>query len=212
MFSVRSQFSLCTVAFLAACGSSGGNEGRIVVDVDASSTLPIVSAITIVTADGQFAGRLRNLEQGFVQDTDGDGYAYRAGTSATRGAVAEAGILPGTRVAPAPSNVVTFEGQYQLAIIDDISVTGTTLSGEIRREQGDLELVADFGRGTLSVDNGPFRVDGAISNGRVTGTVRYENVTGSLVGLAGADRTVGVFEGNSNTVTYAGGFVADAQE
>lgn len=171
-----------------------------------------VSKFTEPTAAGVYTDTRDNERFGSDIELDGDGYAYRTGNRPSGGFIGEAGIIPGTAVAAAPtSGIVVYSGTFELARITGINLSGNTLYGFSSYDGGALTLTGDFDTNTLSGSSGLLTVNGTIASGTLDGTVTYNGLTGPLDGVIGSDRAVGVFHGDSSSQIFAGGFMLDAE-
>lgn len=154
----------------------------------------------------------------------GNTYGYQVGSVQNDGLQAFAGIASGARVsAPPTSGTASFNGTFELAVIDFILSNGTQVSGQSTLDRGDITLTADFDAGRLTgggtglsgnisnivLGNNVLSVDGVISGETLSGTVTYDGVSGPLRGLIGSDEVIGAFHGHTNSQTHAGGFIAN---
>jgi len=141
----------------------------------------------------------------------GNTYGYQAGAIKDEGFQAYAGIVPGASViAPPASGTATMTGNYEVAYIEDIYVSGQFINGFSGIDRGSLTLNVDFSNGTVSGGNGGLlSVDGPFAGDDLSGSVTYYGVEGPLDGLVGANEAIGVFHGNSDTDLHAGGFIVN---
>lgn len=189
---------------LAACSSSsgGGGGGSAPPDYTNSGFIRPTSG-----ASAQIPVSLGNEQNGNIYNPLFGGAAYVTGTDGA-GAKAYAGIIPGTNPgAPVTNGTVRYNTKYQVAAIENISVSGGFLRGVNTRDSGSLTLVANFNGNTLTGTDGTFAVDGRMSGQNLSGRVSYGGVNGSLTGLIGDDAVVGAFNGNNSTMVYSGGFI-----
>ncbi|MFT6451879.1 MAG: hypothetical protein ACJA06_001366 [Halocynthiibacter sp.] len=190
--------ALAAVATLPACSD-------LIKDANTHSNFSTPNSV------GVYSTALSSQLTGRDTAPDGDGYGYRVGSRSGTGLIGQSGIIPGTSVAAAPaSGSVVYSGRYELAQIQNIDISGSRIYGHSSLYSRSISLTADFDGNTLSGTGGNLSVDGAISNGNLSGNVTYKGVNGALDGVIGADRAVGAFHGNSADTIYAGGFIVDA--
>ena len=157
-------------------------------------------------------------------DETGNGYGYQVGAVDEDGLQGFAGLVPGASVTAAPtSGAAVMTGQFELAAIKYIITNGTSVSGQSFLDRGDVSLNVDFANGrvtgggtgldgglvNIALDNNELIVDGRFTGDRMTGTVTYDGVSGSLEGLAGSDEVIGSFHGHTDSALFAGGFIAN---
>lgn len=159
------------------------------------------------SASATISKSLSNEQNGQVYDASLGGAAYLTGTNSS-GAHAYAGVMPGSSVGSAVSSgTATYSADYEVAYISSISVSGNLLSGFNNTDAGTIALTLDTSAGTLTGSNGNLTVDGDVSGTAVSGDAVYRGVSGDLTGLVGDEGTVGAFQGDSDSLVYAGGFV-----
>lgn len=190
--------ALAAVATLPACTD-------LIKDANTHSNFSTPNSV------GIYSTALSSQRSGRDTALDGDGYGYRVGARSSTGLIGQSGIIPGTSVAAAPtSGSVGYSGTFELAKITGISLSGNQIGGFSSYDGRSLSLTASFDDNTLSGTSGDLAVNGAISNGQLSGNVIYDGLSGTLDGVIGADRAVGVFHGNGPDAIYAGGFLVDA--
>lgn len=139
---------------------------------------------------------------------------YQVGSDTGEGFAGYAGLTPQAQneigVAPT-TGTVNYSGGYEMAYIDDISLSGSFISGSSTVVNGSMELEANFETGALSGEspNGLLSVDGVINGNEFTGTSEYRGTDGRLVGLIDGDAAIGAVHGNDANLIYAGGFYVE---
>lgn len=168
------------------------------------------SRFATLNADGSFPSALTGTIRGADQNVDGDGYAYRIGSRNREGLFAEAGLLPGSDVLPAPtSGTAVYAGRFELAEITGINLSAESIYGFSQLHEGPIQLRADFDAATLRGRADDLVVTGSLDGEMLGGTVTWDGVQGLLAGRVGSDTALGVFHGDNGATIYAGGFVAD---
>ncbi|SEW28468.1 hypothetical protein SAMN04488515_2022 [Cognatiyoonia koreensis] len=187
---------LTAVSCLAACGGNGGT-----------------TASGLLGADGSFLEPLEDARGGTANFAGtNNGYAYQVGMNASRsGFVTQAVLLDGTNL-PAPSNggTATMTAAYELETFEAPETDDVGLIGTRRSVAGDMALTVNFDSGTISGSDNGLAVSGNFNRtGTLEGTAQFEDMAGELAGDVGNTQAVGIFNGQSVTGIFAGGFVAE---
>lgn len=163
------------------------------------------------------AAELDARSDAFVLDSiSGAGFAYAAGRSGPRNtwAVASGIINPGTLPAPPISGLATYDTEYEFF---EVVSTDNFKSGTLNSVNGTITLTANFDAATLggsSFGSVTVIVDSTISKDAFDGTFKYtapgqKPVEAVLEGEIGPKQLVGVFEGNTGSVSIAGGLLGN---
>ncbi|WP_373634860.1 hypothetical protein [Yoonia sp. SS1-5] len=147
-------------------------------------------------------------------NAEGDGYANTIGPLIEGGFGAAAGILPTTTVLAQPdSGSISYDANFIVRALVGIGETDGQVHAFSVGQNGQIELTADFGANTLTGSADQFSVDGVLDeNGTgMSGTVRWTDQTGALIGQVGSDEVIGAFQGHSDTTVFTGGFIGTAQ-
>jgi hypothetical protein len=199
-------------------------------------TLPIIAAAVILSGcesaqdaatdsgfaspqfDGTILGKVEidgNRDERTVNDGTNSGFAIVSGSLDGGGFGAYVGLLPTTTVVPhGVTGGAVYDARYTLSRIDDINLTGNFIRAQSRIIGDDITLTADFADRTLTgtSDEGFLVVNGELNgNDELNGTVTYRDLRGTLRGVIGTDKVVGIFHANNADLIYAGGFIGDAQ-
>lgn len=172
------------------------------------------------TDSGDFAMSFDESVAIVTEDGSGNGYAYEIGVSegdffgvAYPVVTVLTGILPTTSVSELPSSgQATFSGAYEAVLIDLTQVSDDMTYEDIEAafyNTGTIDLVADFGAGTLTGSSGDLTVNGTFDSELLGGTVNYDGLSGDLTGLIGGNRAVGAFQGDDLDEVLVGGFIVN---
>lgn len=188
--------SVCSLAAIVACTQTSNNY------TDSGFRTPSSGGIIFTS--------LSQTSRGSEIDASGDGFAYVVGKTDGDGFRGYSGIVPTTSVAPPPtSGTATMSGRYEIALIENIKLSGSFLSGNKDQAVGNITLNANFGTGKLQGASGDLRVNGQFQDSNLSGGVTFRGVSGDLVGQIGPDEAIGAFHGNDGELIYAGGFLVD---
>lgn len=197
----RTMTALCMPLALAACGGSNA-AGPTIRAVATQATLETPNAA------GDFATTLNNVAGREVIDSNGNGYAYQIGEiPGSTDVLAQAGIVSGTSVTPAPSiGSAQLDGIYQVRTLTDLESEDGNVVGYERFQTSLITLIADFDSGTLTGDAANLEVAGRFTDGLLSGDVTFDGQSATLTGIVGADQAVGAFYGRDDDSVIAGGF------
>lgn len=141
-----------------------------------------------------------------------NGYAFQVGLNSSRSQfLTEAALLDGANLpAPQMSGDAELTAAYELETFQFPVTDANGLTGTRQSVSGDMTLVLDFAQGTISgADNG-LALDGTIDpTGAIVGTASFEDMSGALAGDASNTQAIGIFNGQSVTGVFAGGFIAE---
>ncbi len=173
-------------------------------------------------------GTIQNTDAARLAGSDSSGvtgnvYGYEAGSIDGEVFAAFSGVAAGASVTPPPaSGPATYTGTFEVGVVGSIFDTGSGYSGSVTTDNGSITLNADFDAGTLTgsgtgvndftnfvLNGNELEVNGTITGTQLRGTATYDGVSGPLNGLIGSDEVIGVFHGNSDSQTHAGGFIAN---
>ena len=182
----------------------------------------VTSGFAVVSPTGAIDLGLDQVDVNKIIRFGQNGYAYQVGFDNTDGLFAVSGLLPTTSVTPTPTGTAIYQGNYQIAIVDNITLDAPGrpgIWGDPTIQKGPLTLLADFSDGSVQTPLGSaLTVNGNVDDdlGGLNGNVQYGGVTGDLDMLIGGDQAIGAFHGEGNVgpgtdddYMYAGGFIAD---
>ena len=175
---------------------------------------PTSSGFRTPTSSGFLSETNRNRAGSDFSGVTGNGYGYELGTVSKDGFHAYSGIVPGASVSAQPATgSASYTGRYEVAIISGVTTNGAMAQGFTSIDTGALRLTADFDAGTLSGDSTSGRnalsMNGTFDGTALTGTARYNGVSGPLSGLVGGNEVIGAFHGHDDSQAHAGGFIAN---
>ena len=185
---------------------------------------PTNSSFSTPSASGSLSKTTNGRSGSDVSGVTGNVYGYQVGSVPDDGLQGFAGIASGASVSAAPATgTATFNGDFELAVIDYIITDGTRVSGQSSFDRGAITLTADFDTGRLTgggtglsgsvgnivLSNNVLNVDGQFTGQSLGGTVTYDGVSGPLRGLVGGNEVIGTFHGHTDSQVHAGGFIAN---
>lgn len=192
---IKYTIGLTGLICLAACGGSS-NQGSGLLASDGSFITPLEDA-AIGTAN--FAGT-------------NNGYVFQVGLDDARSQfLTEASLLDGTNLpSPQPSGDGEMTAAYEYAVVQGPDTDEVGLIADRQFVTGDMTLTIDFTDGTLSGSDNGLALDGTFdATGQLTGSASFEDMTGDLAGDVSSTQAVGIFNGQSVTGVFAGGFIAE---
>lgn len=197
----KTSMAILSAVTLSACGGGGGGA------VDPN---PPQSSFATPTATGFGTSDLVFFRGDVETDGTNGGYAYLAGTTRDdERFVAQAGLLPGTSFATAPTTgTVIYTGDWEASVVDETERSAPNFPVMPSARGGNLVLIGDFDRKTLKGSSGGLTVDGDITGSGLSGTVTLEGTSGTLTGGIDNTRTIGIFHGADANTAFAGGFIA----
>jgi len=185
---------------------------------------PTDSAFSTPDASGTLNKATGGRSGSDTSSVTGNTYGYQVGAVTDDGLQGFAGTARGASVTPPPTGgSASFDGTFEVGLIDFIIQSGTRVSGETMIDRGAIALTANFDNGTLTgggtgLDGGlvnfylrenVLSVNGTISGTALRGSVTYDGVTGPLRGLVGSNEVIGAFHGHTDNQVHAGGFIAN---
>lgn len=123
---------------------------------------------------------------------------------------------------PTSTGSASWNGFYNVSYLEDPVQAVTGDASNVKNVTGPINVTVDLDQLTLTGQSGDNRlaVNGTItnngtgqntrvSNGYLTGTSTFDGVTGDLAGNVASNGAIGAVAGQSLTLGYAGGFVAN---
>lgn len=185
--------TLFSIVILSACMTTSSN---------------LKTSFETSSANGDIGTSLSQTRSG-KELIDGNGYAYAAGKGPDYGFQAVAGVIPGSDMGVPIYANATYTGEWELAKISSIYISGNEITGFIGSDGGSITLNANFAEQTLTGSDGLLEVNGTMNGNNLSGSVIFNGTTGELTGLVGEQGAVGAFHGEGDTQIYAGGFLVD---